>query len=69
MSETKCVWCADTKVRLNPHTLHKETCQKCPKSRKVVIEETVDVAKKYAHKVRIGKTAKDKSRRHHKVEA
>lgn len=69
MSRRECDYCAGSKQRLNTRTRQWESCTKCPRSHKVVIEETVDVAKKYAHKVRIGKTAKDKSRRHHKVEA
>ena len=69
MNQPKCDWCADSKARLNTRTMKMEDCTKCPKPRKVVIEETVDLAKKYADRVRVGKTAKDKSRHHHKMEA
>lgn len=69
MSKRECDWCAGSKQRLNTSTRKWEKCERCPKTYKHEVEEVVDVAKKYAHKVRVGKTARDHSRKHHKVEA
>ncbi len=59
-----CVWCAGTKERLNTKTMKWGECLKHPYKKKVVEVEVLDLEKKYADRVRVGKTKRDHARRH-----
>ena len=64
-----CAWCDGSKQRLDTKTMKWGPCLKHPTKHKVEKEEVVDLVKKYADRIRVGKTAKDKSRRRHKEDS